>query len=98
MSDDSFFGIPEDLSDLMPVYAADKWPDRVTFCGILFRKATWVFPMPGIVVQYRECVARRSLHLKVHKDGRYLIGHFDQYNPDQGHPVKHLLSDVLNLI
>jgi hypothetical protein len=47
----------------------------------------------GVIARYRESVPRRSLHLYVLDDWRYVIDHEDDYNPHD-RPARHFLSDV----
>lgn len=70
-------------------------PPRVVLGGRPFRRAQYAWQAAGIVAQYREVVARDSMHLYVLPGGRYKIDHLDEHNPDMGAPLLHLLKDVL---
>jgi hypothetical protein len=96
MTEDSFFGIEDEL----PSYPETKWPETLVFCGLKFKKARIRRPVRGII-QYREVVTMNSLHLKIDIRGKqpiFLIDHLDAYNPDMGHPIKHLLKDALGVL
>jgi len=75
--------------------APSTLPEWLTIQGHIFRRAIWQKAYPGVVLQYREHVARNSLHLFVHSDGSYTINHADSYNPDLGAPLLHFLFDVI---
>lgn len=70
-------------------------PDTVTLAGHRFQLARWCMSYPGVVLQYRQMVRRKSHHLFVHRDGSYTIDHYDDFNPDMGMPVMHFLYDLL---
>lgn len=70
-----------------------NFPERVSIQGRLFRRAGWRQPYEGVVEQYREEVPCNSRHLKVYSDGRWLVDHVDQDNPDLGRPVEHFFND-----
>ncbi len=62
-------------------------------------RAAWPF-YPGVVAQYREDVARGSMHLDVMGAGggqpmRWRVTHADAVNPDRGSQVEHLWRDVI---
>lgn len=69
------------------------FPDDLNVEGRTFRRARWRQPYAGVIEQYREAVPRNSGHLKVFADGRWVVDHADQYNPDMGYPIQHLLYD-----
>ena len=69
------------------------FPDRVRVHGRLFRRARWKQEHPGVVEQYREEVARNSMHMMVRTDGRWTIDHIDEDNPDLGREVPHFFND-----
>ena len=50
----------------------------------------------NVVAQYREDVEFDSLHLKVLKNGWFVIDHRDCVNPDKGrlHKVGHVMEDT----
>ncbi|MCI0339532.1 MAG: hypothetical protein L0216_00030 [Planctomycetales bacterium] len=61
------------------------------------RRTSWVSGGPGVVAEYREAVARNSLHLKVREDWTYRADHVDRVNPDGDAalaPVAHFLQDT----
>jgi hypothetical protein len=70
-----------------------NFPERVTMNARSFRKAWWRQPYDGVVEQYREEQTRNSMHLKVYGDGRWVVDHIDEDNPDLGRPVEHFFSD-----
>jgi hypothetical protein len=57
------------------------------------RSNLWAWAYPGVVAQYREAVEANALHMKVHKDGTFVIDHVDQVNPAYD-PVGHALKDA----
>lgn len=69
------------------------FPEQVQIMGRPFRRAQWRQPYEGVVEQYREDRPGHSMHLKVLSDGRWIVDHFDDHNPDSGSPVDHFLSD-----
>jgi hypothetical protein len=69
------------------------FPDVVRITGAVFRKAVMRQSYDGVVEQYREDVAKNSRHLKVLKNGTWVIDHVDLDNPDRGRPVQHFFND-----
>ncbi len=69
------------------------YPDVVNAAGRRFRRARWKQDYDGVVEQYREEVAQNSMHLKVYEDGRWVIDHVDEDNPDMGREVPHFFND-----
>lgn len=73
-----------------------SFPDEVQVNGVQFRRAKWKEAKPGVVEQYRQAVERSSRHLLVFGDGRWIIDHVDEINPDMGDdtaPVRHFVTD-----
>jgi hypothetical protein len=73
-----------------------SFPDEVQVNGVLFRRAKWKEAKPGVVEQYRQAVERSSRHLLVSGDGRWIIDHVDDINPDMGDataPMRHFVAD-----
>lgn len=75
------------------VWPHRDFPDEVQINGRTFRYAQWQKPYPGVVAQYREPVPRFSQHLKVRRDGTWIIDHVDEYNPDMGYATLHFFTD-----
>ena len=79
----------------------DPWPfgaelpDRVRLMGRDFVRARFRMWRAGVVAQYREAVPVNSLHVLVLDDGRYVIDHQDDFNPDQGNSIPHLFADFI---
>jgi len=71
----------------------DGFPETIELEGTTFHRAIRKQPYEGVIEQYREMVPRQSMHLLVMGDGRWVIDHVDEYNPDMGHPVRHFLVD-----
>jgi hypothetical protein len=72
------------------------YPEEIHFDGRLFRRAKWREAKPGVVDQYREAVEKNSQHLYVLADGRWIINHADDVNPDLGDvtaPARHFVAD-----
>jgi hypothetical protein len=72
------------------------YPEQVTLNGKLFRRAKWREEKPGVVDQYREAVEKHSQHLYALADGRWIIDHADDVNPDLGDvtaPARHFVTD-----
>lgn len=69
------------------------FPEFVSVRGRRFRKARWKQEYPGVVEQYREVAAQNSMHLKVSVDGRWIIDHIDEDNPDLCREVPHFFND-----
>jgi hypothetical protein len=74
-------------------WTEEDFPQAVEIDGMTFVRAIRRQPYKGVVAQYRQDVARDSLHLMVLEDRNWLIDHADSYNPDLGHPVRHFLFD-----
>lgn len=72
-------------------------PEWLELGSRLFRLARWRKDYPGVVLQYREHVPVRSMHLMVHADGTYSIDHVDDFNPDLGFPLRHFFFDLLGV-
>jgi hypothetical protein len=73
-----------------------SFPDEVWVDGLRFRRAKWQEAKPGVVEQYREAVETNSRHLLVFADGRWVIDHADEVNPDMGDataPARHFVAD-----
>ena len=73
-----------------------SFPDEVQVNGVPFRRTNWKEAKPGVVEQYREAVETNSRHLLVLEDGRWIIDHVDDVNPDMGDvtaPVRHFVAD-----
>lgn len=76
-------------------WTARGFPEEVRMNGRVFKKATWQWPKPGVIAQYREAVPVNSHHLVVMRDGTFVVDHYDESNPDEGAVLEHLLNDVL---
>jgi hypothetical protein len=70
-------------------------PRIIQLAGHPFQLAQWRMSYPGVALQYRQMVQRKSHHLFVHPDGSYTIDHYDDFNPDMGLPLLHLLYDLV---
>lgn len=70
-----------------------EFPDVITIDGMTFHRAIRKQGYEGVIEQYREAVSRNSAHLFVTNDGRWIIDHIDEYNPDMGHPLRHFIVD-----
>ena len=79
---------------LRGVWPYQGFPKVVSLSGGRFVRAKWKRKSRGVNAQYREAVERHAMHLKVLKNGTYVIDHRDSYNPDQGHPVAHFFTDT----
>jgi len=80
-----------------------KWvfpglPERVTLEGRVYERAKFSLPYPGVIAQYREAVAHDSRHLFVLTNGRFVVPHLDEANPDRGHMLEHAVRDVLPML
>lgn len=73
----------------------DYFPETVELNGTrTFRKITWAWPFySGVVEQYRETIDYDAMHLKVYRDGSFVIDHVDEANPS-AHPFEHAVLDV----
>lgn len=71
----------------------DGFPEAVEIDGIRFFKTARKQTYEDCVEQYRQDSKRDSMHLLVMNDGSFLIDHVDEFNPDQGYPVRHFLVD-----
>jgi hypothetical protein len=60
-----------------------------------FVKAKIQASKPGVIGQYREDVPENSQHLYVCSNGRYVIDHVDEANPDHGRMLEHFLKDFV---
>jgi hypothetical protein len=71
------------------------FPDEISVDGRLYRRAVWRQAYPNTVEQYREAIPRDSRHLRVLRDGTWVIEHLDSANPDgpNGSPVQHFFVD-----
>ena len=72
----------------------EGFPPVVELVGRRFLLSSWAWPAAGVVAQYREDVARGSLHADVHDDGAVTITHADDFNPDRGLLAEHFFADV----
>jgi hypothetical protein len=72
-------------------------PHRVTLAGRVFERAKFSLPYPGVLAQYREARAHDSAHLFVLANGRFVVPHLDEANPDQGLLLEHAARDFLPL-
>ena len=70
-----------------------NFPERIVLLGRSFRRAGWRQPYEGVVEQYREENVRNSMHLKIFSDGRWVVDHIDEDNPDLGRPIEHFFND-----
>jgi len=70
-----------------------EFPDSIEIEGRMFHRAIRKQPYEGIIEQYREAVPKESMHLLVTGDGRWIIDHVDEYNPDLGFPMRHFIVD-----
>jgi hypothetical protein len=70
-----------------------NYPDAIEIEGHHFNRAIRQQAYQDTVAQYRESVARDSMHLLVLTNGTWVIDHVDEYNPDMGHPIRHFLVD-----
>lgn len=72
-------------------------PHRVTLAGRLFERARFFLPYPGVVGQYRETKPHDSAHLFVLENGRFVVPHIDEANPDLGPGLmlEHAVRDLL---
>jgi hypothetical protein len=70
-------------------------PAKVQLGGRVYRKSNWTWPRKGAVAQYREPLEMFSRHLIVFEDGHYEVDHLDDYNPDRGSVLGHLIADVI---
>jgi hypothetical protein len=81
---------------LTDVYGRRVYPEEVSANGRLFRRAKWRESKPGVIDQYREAVEENSQHLLVMANGRWVIDHTDDVNPDMGDvtaPARHFVAD-----
>jgi hypothetical protein len=81
---------------LTDAYGRMSFPPQIRANGSVFRQAVWREPKPGVVAQYREAVETNSRHLFVLADGRWIINHTDDVNPDMGDataPARHFVAD-----
>ncbi len=85
------------LAGRLWIVAPAEPPEWLHLGERVFRLARWRKAYPGVVIQYREHVPVRSMHLMVYADGTYSIDHVDDFNPDLGFPVRHLVFDLLGL-
>ena len=69
------------------------FPEQVFLAGRRFLGARWKDEYPDVVEQYREAVPRNSMHLKISRDGRWVIDHIDEDNPDLGREIPHFFND-----
>lgn len=69
------------------------FPDTIELEGKVFALAERSQPYEGVIAQYREMVPLESAHLFVTERGEWVIDHIDQYNPDMGYPLRHLVFD-----
>lgn len=74
--------------------AGPHFPERLAFQGRVFRRARWRRVIAGVSAQYRQEVAQNSAHLMICTDGRWVIDHIDQDNPDMGRELPHFLNDT----
>lgn len=70
-----------------------EFPDTIVIEGESFARAIRTQPYDGVIAQYRAMVPRNSAHLFVLNDGRWMIDHIDEYNPDMGYPLRHFIVD-----
>ena len=70
-----------------------EFPEFIEIAGTMFQRSVRSQPYEGVIEQYREMVPRDSMHLLVMQDGEFCIDHIDEYNPDMGYPLRHLIVD-----
>lgn len=70
-------------------------PPRVQISKMHFDRSGWTFPRRGVVAQYRERVPVNSKHLFVLENGRFVVPHMDEENPDLGSAIGHFVKDVM---
>jgi hypothetical protein len=77
-------------------WALRGYPARVVWRGRVFaRSRTWAFPYSGVVAQYREERDSYSRHMFVYADGRVVVDHLDEANPERGRALDHAVKDVV---
>lgn len=75
-----------------------NYPTIIMCEGRRFKKSeNWRWPYPGVVAQYREDRDRNARHMLVHADGRFVIDHVDNANPERSFElmVEHAARDVV---
>jgi hypothetical protein len=78
------------------IYGRRSYPEEIHVHGKRFCRAKWREAKAGVVDQYREAVETNSQHLLVLSDGRWIIDHTDDVNPDMGDataPARHFVAD-----
>ena len=78
---------------LSGTWSLPDFPEQVIVEGRSFRRASWRQSYKGVVEQYREERAQESMHLMVYSDGRWVVDHVDDDNPDRGRAISHFFND-----
>lgn len=86
------------VDPIVGVWTTVGFPQQVVVGGRTYNKTTRTIIVSSVAAHYRENSEFNARHLYVFTDGTFKITHLDEYNPDMGHVVSHLMFDASSFV